>query len=175
MKNPSYTIFDNALPFVDRASLYNNFFSTKWNVRGVWIDKNDIEKINPLYKLMILAGKVFDFSEFSGVEVWTHNLTAVHFHYDKDEYVFETSGQYILPMCSLIYYLDIDLPDLNIENFKDSLHSPDVMIVPKDNRLVIMAPGIIHGSNRGRDGIRRLIGIAPWVNKPESLPYYTFR
>jgi hypothetical protein len=60
------------------------------------------------------------------------------------------------------------MPEVGLSNFKYSLQTPDIMIIPKDNRMVVMAPGILHGTD-GRQSTRKLIAFAPWIEPPHSL------
>ena len=165
MKNPSITIYDDVLSMDERIEVYNRFFSTNSSLNSFWVSRNEIGDFQPLEKLVGISLTGFNFSAFNGVEIWSHNLTAPGFHYDKDERFFAETGLFVLPLCSIIYYVEITSQLIGVDKFKISLQTPDVMIVPKDNRVVVMSPGILH-SARGNPNVRKLIVISPWIKKP---------
>jgi hypothetical protein len=165
MKNPLISIYDDVLSMEERIEVYNRFFCTDSNVNSFWVGREELEEFEPLAKLVNLSLTGFDFSMFNGVEIWTHNLTAPGFHYDLDEKFYTETGLFVLPLCSIIYYVEITSQLTGVDNFKVSLQTPDVMIIPKDNRMVVMSPGILHGA-RGNPKVRKLIAISPWIKKP---------
>ena len=164
MKNPLISIYDDVLSMDERVEIYNRFFRTNLNVNSFWVNRDKIRDFQPLEKLVELSLTGFNFSAFSGVEIWSHNLTAPSFHYDLDEKFYTETGLSVLPLCSIIYYVEITSQLTGVDNFKVSLQTPDVMIVPKDNRMVVMSPGILHGA-RGDPKVIKLIAISPWINK----------
>lgn len=167
MKTPLITIYDDVLPLKDRVDIFNKFFSTD-SCYKVWVDKDNISRFKPVAKLVEIASSKFNFLQYSGIEIWTHNLTSPTFHYDNDIHLYTNTGQHSLPICTVIYYVEITMPEVGLGNFKYSLQTPDVMIIPKDNRMVVMAPGILHGTD-GTQSTRKLIAFSPWINPPHSL------
>jgi len=166
--NPTLVVVDEILNFEERVLLYKSFFSTKECIPSFWVTKEDIINNYPINKILQVAARHFDFSEFSGSEVWTHNLSAPGFHYDKDEDLYQKYGVNVFPLCTIVYYHEISSQGSNLNNFKHALSTQDTSIVPKENRCVIMAPGLIHGSG-GVGGIRKLIAISPWIEKPNGI------
>jgi hypothetical protein len=144
------------------------FFSSKACIPSFWKEKESLINEHPVSKLLRTSAKYFDFSQFGGAEIWTHNLSAPGFHYDKDESIYQKHGVNVFPLCTIVYYQEISSQGENLNNFKFSLSTQDTSIIPKENRCVIMAPGLIHGSG-GISGIRKLIAISPWIEKPYGL------
>jgi len=103
------------------------------------------------------AGKYFDTSRMIGYDYWTHtNTRPMQFHYDKDENAYLKAGVTRFPICSTVFYLEID----NLVGGK-LLMKNDVEITPKKNRLVIFSPGIYHGVEQFT-GTRTSVNINPW-------------
>lgn len=161
-------IYDNVLDFEERKTLFDLFFSEGKNVPSLWVTKEGIKNQPELEKLSKIIDKQIDTSDCSGYEMWTHNLTAPGFHYDKDEYMFVHHKVNIFPKCTLIYYLEIRNYDGNLHNLEVVLSTPDFIVVPKENRCVLMNSGIIHGSF-AKDQVRRLIALSPWKEKPSQI------
>tara|TARA_R100001015_G_C4488213_1_gene66578 strand:+ start:39 stop:557 length:519 start_codon:yes stop_codon:yes gene_type:complete len=106
------------------------------------------------------AGKYFDTSNLIGYDYWSHtNTRPMQWHYDKDEIAYTTKGVTRYPICSTVFYLEIEnLVDGTLQ-FKNG-----VEITPIENRLVIFSPGLYHGVSQFK-GVRTSININPW-NKP---------
>jgi len=161
-------IYDNVLNFQQRRNLYDMFFLEQSNVPTVWISKEDIQKQPELFSLSQIIDKQIDTSDCTGYEFWTHNLTAPGFHYDRDEHLFREHKVNVFPKCTLVYYLEITNYDGNLYNLDLVLSTPDFIVVPKENRCVLMGPGIIHGSSAVNQ-VRRLLVLSPWKQKPTNI------
>ena len=87
-----------------------------------------------------IASKYYDLSSSVGYEFWTHNNTrpSEGWHYDKDEFLFNATGIYEYPLCSMVYYPVVE--DLK----GGQLHLEYDIITPKENRLVIFPPKTYH-------------------------------
>ena len=166
--NPTLIVIDEVLSFEERILLYTSFFSSKNCIPSFWKEKDDLLNYYPINKLLQISARHFDFNQFSGAEIWTHNLSAPGFHYDKDESLYQKYGVNVFPLCTIVYYQEISSQGENLNNFKYSLSTQDTSVIPKENRCVIMPPGLLHGSG-GIGGIRKLIAISPWIEKPIGL------
>lgn len=110
-------------------------------------------------KLLQTASEYFDLSTLYCYDYWTHfNTRPIEAHIDKDEtaYVFKNIDRY--PICSIVFYLTVD-------NCKGGeLVFDDVIVTPKENRLVLFKPGLMHGVN-DFTGSRTSLNINPWATK----------
>jgi hypothetical protein len=109
------------------------------------------------YEICRRAGKYFDLSGIIGYDYWTHtNTRPMQWHHDKDETAYLKLGMARYPVCSTVYYLEVeDLVDgkLQFDN--------GVEVVPKSNRLVVFSKGLYHGVEEFK-GVRTSININPW-------------
>jgi len=112
-------------------------------------------------KLLHLASKYFDLSGVVGYEFWTHNNTIPigdnddGWHKDRDELSYHVRKIFRFPVCSLVFYTEIK--DLQ----GGELIVEDTIITPKENRLVIFSPGLLHKVNEF-EGKRVSLSINPW-------------
>ena len=87
------------------------------------------------------AAKFFDLSDAIGSEVWSNlNNTSPDWHLDKDEYLFDRTGEFRFPYCSLIYY---PLVDETLEGGRLFIDN-GLIIKPRSKRLIMMRPDIYH-------------------------------
>ena len=55
------------------------------------------------------AGKYFDLSGIIGYDYWTHtNTRPMQWHHDKDETAYLKLGMARYPVCSTVYYLEVE-------------------------------------------------------------------
>ena len=97
-----------------------------------------------------------------GVEQWSFHseLTLLPgLHQDRDESLFDKTGELSFPMCSCIAYLSVE--DLEGAN----LQIEDNIIVPKTGMLVLIAPGVWHKVSDYKKGKRLSINYNFW-DKP---------
>ena len=121
-----------------------------------WYDLNH----DHLYKdfclsILDIAKKYFDLSNAVGYEFWGHNGTRTGWHYDKDEDLLEREGKYSFPLCSTVYYLEVD----RLQGGQLAVESD--LITPKTNRLVMFSPRKYHGVEPFK-GKRVSLLINPW-------------
>ena len=103
------------------------------------------------------ASKFFDLSNAIGSEVWCNlNKASPHLHLDKDEFLFNRTGELRFPCCSLIYY---PLVDETLEGGR-LLIDNGLIIQPRSNRLIMMRPDIYHIVEPFSNGNR--ISIVSW-------------
>lgn len=76
------------------------------------------------------------------IEEWAQNPGVIDLpeeHYDKDEELYEATGEYKFPLASCIIYIDVrDLIGSNLV-----IDNQDV-ITPKSARIVKLKPGVLH-------------------------------
>ena len=90
-------------------------------------------------RMIEIASHPFDLSSCVGYEFWTHNDTVPKdWHIDKDEQMQIKEGVTRFPLCSMVYYVEVN--DLK----GGKLHIEDDIITPRTNRLVIFSPGKYH-------------------------------
>jgi len=78
-------------------------------------------------------------------------------HVDKDEIEHYKTGDFIYPICSIVYYLEVE--DL----VGGELVSPgNWSVVPKTNRAVIFGPGVSHKVEKFT-GTRFAVLVNPWA------------
>ena len=123
-----------------------------------WCDFNYEHQFQDLCLQFIdIASKYYDLSSSIGYEFWTHNNTRPPegWHYDKDEFLFDATGKYDYPLCSIVYYP-------LIENLQGGhLHIECDIITPKENRLIIFPPKTYHYVEPFK-GNRISILVNPW-------------
>ena len=123
----------------------------------------EIEKYeDPSFKqLRTIAGNYFDLSNLVGYEAWIHNNTIPvgdnddGWHKDRDELSYHVRKIFRFPICSMVFYTDIK----NLQG--GELLVEDTTITPKENRLVIFSPGLLHKVNEF-EGKRVSLSINPW-------------
>ena len=91
-------------------------------------------------------------------------------HFDKDESIFEKTGETVTPIIGSVYYpagQDFDGGDLAI--YSDGRDSTPEVIKAKPNRFIIFDAGKdLHMVQQVTRGIRKAIAINLWENEPYS-------
>lgn len=111
-------------------------------------------------KLLGAVAGFVNVEKIVGFEEWSHNphwKPLPTWHLDKNEDKWESSKELELPICSCIYYL-------NIENLVGGnlLIKDKIEVVPKSNRLVLLKPGVWHAVDKVISGTRVSLNINPW-------------
>ena len=152
----SYLILDDVLP--DHGPLTT--WLTQPSLTSTWIPKADLPKVfEPLARN---AEKLFDLSEATGFEFWTHNNTYPDWHYDKDETAF-ARRKLLFPICSLVFYAHVEKLNGGELYFQDGTR-----VLPKSNRQVLFSPGLFHRVS-AYHGTRVTMLLNPWKTKPEAI------
>ena len=112
-------------------------------------------------KLLSIAERYYsEIKDIRGYDFWAqYNTRPQEWHFDKDENAFLKYGIERFPICTIVYYLEVDLQEggtLIIE--------PGIKIEPQANRMVLMAPGAYHFVEKYA-GERIGININPWCTK----------
>ena len=92
-----------------------------------------------------IVSQYCDLSKFSGYEFWMpHNTRPQQWHIDKDEKALDEKGIVSCPLCSIVYYpLVEDVTGGRLCLLDEDLGT-DVVIVPKQNRLIVLPSGQRH-------------------------------
>jgi hypothetical protein len=152
-------VYDNALSTSEINELINRYHGSGKSLPTSWVPS---QRIDACEKAIVeLAQKFHGFNDFAGVEIWTHNDTRPGEHKDKDEVLFNRTGEEQFPLCSIVVYLAIE--DLVAGEF----NCGGVRIKPRSNRIVTFAPGLLHNVN-DFCGKRFMLAINPWLNCPEG-------
>jgi hypothetical protein len=109
--------------------------------------------------LLDIANKYIDISDAIGCEMHLNHFPPTR-HYDKDEVLCSTTGQFIFPLCSIVWYSHIDMDGGEIF-FPDK----DVIVKPVTNRMIVFSGNLLHDGNDFK-GIRKSVGINPWSKIP---------
>jgi len=148
-------IIDNCLESSTVLDFKNNLKQD--NIPVTWYMKKDNHLYSDYCNLLLLQCQdYYDLSDCIGYEFWTQNNTRPSdWHYDKDEEYLNNTGSFKFPICSIVYYL-------NVDNMTGGLlHLEDCIILPKTNRMVIFPPGTMHYVEEFT-GKRTSILVNPW-------------
>ena len=161
MDKKKIIVLDDVVSTNSMRAFSDNHFNNMPSEQLRWVDKgNQPPYITDLIKV---ADDYFDLSDAVGYEWWTHNNTysEKNWHYDTDQ----SEGKKLKsPLCSIIYYPFV--AHLN----GGYLSTEDVKIKPKTNRMIIMAPEIMHKieTYNIEEATRWSFLINPWTYKPEE-------
>ena len=134
------------------------FFGVSENRRIQWVDG---DLAGPIEVILSHVRSIFDLTSMGGIEQWAHYGTKTDWHVDRDEALFRRTGKVVTPLCSVVFYADVQ----NLTGGKFMTDS--VVVTPKINRLVAFAPGVRHGVE-DYTGTRMAVAINPWTAKPEG-------
>jgi hypothetical protein len=147
--------FYNVLPIKELRGFYKykdfNPFESKWY-------DFPLERYYQ-QKMAEYAGEFADLSSAVGAEEWSHNPhwgSLPEAHYDKDEYLYVTTGDLEFPICSAILYIKVE--DLIGANLKVG----EEIIVPETNMLVLLNSGVWHEITPYESGTRVSIYLNFW-------------
>ena len=92
--------------------------------------------------LIKTVANYYDLSKCDGYEFWIHhNTRPQQWHIDKDERALDEKGILSCPLCSIVYYpLVEDVTGGRLCLLDEDLGT-DVVIVPKQNRLIVLPSG----------------------------------
>ncbi len=130
--------------------------------------KRDDENQFKIYidNLIKVAKEFYKIEHYIGYEFWSHNdtKTNLYFHYDKDELLAKKENKFSFPLLSIVFYPKI----VNLKGGKLYL-GKDLIIKPRENRLVLFPEGVYHGtSNYNKEGKRISFLINLWDKLPTS-------
>lgn len=154
-------VLDNVLDDNRRTAVVNYFASSdaarsmKWHPWGLAQAGADE---SPMAILVQQAARFFDLSSMVGCEYWAHYGTRPGWHVDKDEALKGATGEVSCPLCSIVYYADIDVVG-------GAFRTETTSIQPVTNRMIIFSPGVLHGVEE-YTGTRMSVAVNPWAKVP---------
>ena len=154
-------VIDDVLCDKDVLAVQNCFASDEARAMR-WITGNYTEALqhtSPLTQLLAIAGQYFSLRDMDGVEFWAHLGTYPGWHVDRDEALAETTGEITHPICSIVYYGNID------GLVGGAFRTETEVITPKTNRMLMFSPGLLHSVDN-YTGTRLSVAVNPWVKKP---------
>lgn len=154
-------VLDDVLDEANRVAVRDYFASSAEARKFSWAD-GSLDVLcgygSPMSNLLNVARKYFDLSGMAGCEYWAHYGTRPDWHIDKDEELYKISGNLSCPICSIVYYADIDVAG-------GEFMTETITVAPVTNRMLIFSPGLMHGVAKF-EGTRLSVAVNPWVNKP---------
>lgn len=148
-------IFDNTFAEKDLAAVRE--WTETLSDDDTWFE---LSELGFAKQLVDLASKYFDLGNMIGCEMHI-NYDTPEPHKDKDEDAWFKHKQMIHPLCSIVYFSNIE------SNKAGKLVFPEqgVVVAPKTNRTVIFRSDLLH-SGTPNTGVRESIGINPWDKRP---------
>jgi len=141
-------IVNNFLPKITFEKFQKYFFEsfTRENCNLQWYSLDETHSRRDMcMHLLNFASNYFDLSKCVGYEFWCQHNTKPEsggpsggWHYDKDELHFEQTGKLKFPLCSIVYYVNVQYLT------GGCLYVEDIKISPQNNRLVLIPPGKEH-------------------------------
>jgi hypothetical protein len=154
-------VLDDVLDEAHRQAVVG-FFSQSDEARSIKWEAGEAAGLegnnSPMALLLKEAGKYFDLSSMVGSEYWAHYGTRSDWHVDKDEKLHEETGEIRCPICSIVYYADI-----NVEG--GNFLTKTSMVRPVTNRMLVFSPNILH-CVEPYTGTRLSVAVNPWAYKP---------
>jgi len=154
-------VLDDVLDEAHRLAVVG-FFSQSDEARAMKWERGGVDNLrgnkSPMALLLIRAAQFFDLSLMVGSEYWAHYGSRPDWHIDKDEKLYQMSGNTEHPICSVVYYADIDAVGGNFL-------TETVTVKPVTNRMVVFSPGLLHGVEE-YTGTRLSVAVNPWSRKP---------
>jgi hypothetical protein len=139
-----------------------NFFTTHNASETQWFEgvlSHYLNSTSLIADCLKEVSKYYDLSSMIGCEMWCHNNTRPDWHYDKDEQLWQENKEMQTPLCSIVYYGNVN------KLINGKFLTETISVTPKTNRLVIFSPNIYHTVEE-YTGDRLSISINPWNIKP---------
>ena len=154
-------VLDNVLDESRRVAVVD-FFASAVQARAMkwhqWALADAQADLSPMAVLVQHAAKFFNLTPMVGCEYWSHYGTRPQWHVDKDEALQNTTGEVAYPLCSIVYYADVDAVG-------GAFMTETVSIKPVTNRMIVFSPGILHGVEE-YTGTRMSVAVNPWSKAP---------
>lgn len=157
-------VLDNVLSETERVAVRDYFLGFGDSTKPAWADgtsKQIISYGSPLSKLLKITGQYFDLSTMVGCEYWSNLNKKTGWHKDTDETILYRDGLERFPICSCVYYPEVDVSiggDLLFETMR---------VKALTNRLVVFSPNMLHTVEDFLGG-RLSVAVNPWNYKLES-------
>lgn len=154
-------VLDNVLDAPHRAAVVD-FFSSGPQARAMKWHQWTLPEVrtdeSPMAILVQTAAKFFDLESMVGCEYWSHYGTRPQWHVDKDEALKGATGEIACPLCSIVYYADVDAVG-------GAFMTETASIKPVTNRMIVFSPGVLHGVEE-YTGTRMSVAVNPWAKPP---------
>jgi len=154
-------VLDDVLDEAHRQAVVG-FFSQSGEARAMKWEKGGVDSLrgnkSPMALLLTRASQFFDLSDMIGSEYWAHYGTRPDWHIDKDEKLYQMSGNTECPICSIVYYADVDADG-------GKFITETATVTPVTNRMIVFSPGLMHGVEP-YTGTRLSVAVNPWASKP---------
>jgi hypothetical protein len=134
-------VLDDVLSEIERTTVRDYFLSLERSIEVEWVDGANSHIISygsPLSKLLQAVEIYVDLSKMVGCEYWSNLNTKTGWHKDTDETLLFRDGIESFPICSCVYY-----PEINVTLGGDLLFET-MRVRPVTNRLVIFSPNMFH-------------------------------
>ena len=156
-------ILDDVLDDANHRAV-KEYFASSENARKMNWAEGSLNTISgygsPLSKIIGVVSKYVDLTNMQGCEYWAHYGTRPNWHVDKDEELFKQTGDVVCPICSIVYYADIEV-------IGGSFITDTINVMPITNRMIIFSKGLMH-SVAPYTGTRLSIAVNPWSHKPRG-------
>ena len=146
--------------FMERDSTATNIWELM--IERIWCDTEQYNVLPP--------------QGYAGIEYWNNIMSVdgkkqdLPWHFDKDEHLYNNTGELQTPYVGSVYYAHKTLPSegyLEIKRGEGDMEFERIQPVP--NRLVIFDSGTIHRVTPVTGGgVRRCFATNIWVNKPSE-------
>jgi hypothetical protein len=154
-------VLDDVLDEERRLAIIG-FFSQSDEARKIKWERGGVDNLrgnrSPMALLLTRASQFFDLSDMVGSEYWANYGTRPDWHIDKDERLYEMSGNTDCPICSIVYYADVDVVG-------GDFITETIRVAPVTNRMIIFSAGLMHGVEP-YTGTRLSVAVNPWTHKP---------
>lgn len=143
------------------------------NIPYSWIDRTDLFSCQQqslwIELLKEIWGQIDPETNYAGVEYWSNgyiNQNTLDWHKDKDEYIFNTIGNFVHPFIGSVWY---GHTSKIVGGYLEIKRNGELeRIEPVPNRLVIFDSHSLHRVAPVITGTRRAIASNVWINKPRD-------
>ena len=163
------------ISILKNKNTWNDFPSYNW-----WDGWWKVEPRNIMEKLIKMVWGQFQLeNKIAGFEYWSNYQTSknwkLNWHQDCDEKLRVTSNNVLSPTLGQIYYVENNRVEggyLEISNLppeKEPNPSKIERVYPRENRLVIFNPSLVHSVSKIISGNRHAFLSNVWIKKPSTF------
>ena len=163
------------ISILKNKNTWNDFPSYNW-----WDGWWKVEPRNIMEKLIKMVWGQFKLeNKIAGFEYWSNHQTSknwkLNWHQDCDEKLRVTSNNVLSPTLGQIYYVENNRVEggyLEISNLppeKEPNPSKIERVYPRENRLVIFNPSLVHSVSKIISGNRHAFLSNVWIKKPSTF------
>lgn len=120
--------------------------------------------------MYIDAREYVELGSFAGIEHWTNIMKPdgkpdLPLHYDKDEYLWQLTGEIVVPKIGSVLYAHDEQPEGGYLELMDE-HGVSERIAALPNRLIVFPSGLPHQVTATTSGVRKVFATNIWPTKP---------